>query len=1126
MNKVKIMVIFFSKYIFEINECLNNFLDLINLMETDNFIAKFSDLSFRINRKETVFYILAVFDQHETLENYYKNIDVNDLNEKKVIKIVLMICELFLQLERKEFYYVGELNAKNIWLSEKNDLLFNVFDEKMLFTIKKNGEVYREKDIFNLGLTIMQIISQIETSKLRNFKKEKIIQIIDDGLTFFTEKFKFYLKLIFQFPDYLNFYLLKNIFQMLENNNEFQTQPYFDIYEEKEIQIYEDHFFYFLDRNILFLYKNKILTKFAFRQKLNKESCLSVNAHYKDKNEILHLIINEDSDYTFYSTVNLNTLDYDPKNIQSILSLIFRFKKNYSKKDINEIFQAINGNKGSSLFKLDFYKFFGEKEESLIDALFELIAKIHGIDYIDFDVFEVFYKLYEQDILEIELERKEAMQKFHIPTEIIEDDEQIYMAGGYLKNFPSPIFLKYSNGVIVKLVDIPNVLKIIKDEKKRNLVILSLTKYGFTNYFSFNMNDNTFSKNLIKSSKIKIVQYFKTENNFIILLTENQILIIGPNYNDWKYFHLNFDLRNLLNHLKNHKNFVYSNNAIKFLGFDEDQHFYLAIIFLDPFSKKAYFLKSNDVNKKISITKKTNNVKDIKSGSFINGNLYFGSYLIHIRTVERKSENFDNFFSSLKSFYSIKNKKIFIPIIKTLIYQKKDDFKFHFCYSNEYTPLNIKFTAHIFTEKFKEVMFSCVKRLENLKNKNFYFYEINPSSIVQRKSNYYLINFEHENVILNNPIHLMNRINFLFLPPIQDEMNENVDLHKLNIYSLGLSLLCLITNQNLCRFNNKQDHSKIIQLVDQIDFNQIIFKNMLKIMLDLNQNQRPSSKELLIKIKKWKRINEKKEFSFEINTNKVFIFSNKIYIRESSNDIIQEKIVLNEKLITWVENIEKNSLYILTDLTFFKYNLSNNAKIMFIYPSFLKQIIYLSSKLFMIEENVILGIKMQSNILYYKFNENEVIWNEYFNLPFNSINFISLKQNSSHYFFENISLPKGLTVFEYNLNLKNWESQTFTFIDENYNYTDIYDLNKNIFLFFISSDLMILYFYKSSQYFTINMRKFEIKIDQIEYLRNDPKEESYKCIYKGMVEEWNKELFAIFFFSNNQKISYFLKKLK
>lgn len=1125
MNKQKIMIIFFSKSIFEINESLNNFLDLISLMETDNLIAKFCDLNFRINRKESVFYILTVFDQNDNLENYCKNMDVNDFNEKKIIEIIIMICELFLKLERKEFYYVGELDLKNIWLSENNNFVFNVLDEKSFFTIKKNAETNPEKNISNLGLIILQMVNQIEVKKLRSFKKEKIIQIIDDNMTFFTNQFKFYVKLIFQIPQYLNIYLLTKIFKIIENNQESQTQPTFtNIYEEGEIEIYENRFFYFFDSNILSLCKKKSFKKFALQQKGNKENALSVNAHYKDANDILHLILNDGSDYSFYSTINLNTLEYDPKNITSMLTLIFKFKKDYSQKELNEIFQTINVNKSDSLYKLDFFKFFGEKEETLINSFFEVFLKIYGTNHLDFELFEVFYKFYVQEVLEIELERKETMIKFHSPTEIIDNGEEIYMGGGYLKKFQSPIFIKYSNGNITKLEDIPNVLKIIKDEKATNLMVLSLTKYGYTNYISFNLSENTFSKNLIKSSKIKIVQHFKTENNFIILIIEHQILILGPNYSDWKFFDLAFDLRNVLSHLKNNKNFVLNNNVLKFLNLDENQNFYLAIIFLDPFSKKAYFLKSNVFDRQISFDKKPNKTKDVKSGSFINGNLYFGSYLIYIRTIERKSENFDNFFSSLKTFYSIKNRKIFIPIIKTLIYQKNDDFKFHLCFSNEYTPLNINFNAHMFAEEFNEVMLGCLKNLENLKNKDFYFYEINPSSIVRRKSYYYLINFEHENVILNNPIHLLKRSNFLFLPPILDDINENVDLHKLNIYSLGLSLLCLITNQNLCRFNNKQYHSKIIQLVDQIDLNET-FKNMFKIMLDLDQNQRASSKELLIKIKKWKRINKKKESSFEFNTNKIFILSNKIYFRESNDDLIKERLILNEKLTTWVEHAEKNSIFILTDIAFFKYNLENNSKIIFNYPSFLKKNNYFPSKLFFIEENIILGVNILSNISYYIFDENNIIWNEY-NLPFDSINLISMNYNSFLSFSENNTLLKSLKVFEYNINSKNWNTQTLAFKDENYYYGDTSYLNKNILLFFISSHKMILFFYKSSHHFTINMSKLEIKINPIEYLKNDPKEESYKCIYKGIIEEWNKELFVIIFFSNNQKISYLLKKLK
>jgi hypothetical protein len=182
-------------------------------------------------------------------------------------------------------------------------------------------------------------------------------------------------------------------------------------------------------------------------------------------------------------------------------------------------------------------------------------------------------------------------------------------------------------------------------------------------------------------------------------------------------------------------------------------------------------------------------------------------------------------------------------------------------------------------------------------------------------------------------------------------------------------------------------------------------------------------------------------------------------------------------------------------------------------------------KLFLIEGNIILGIIKNSRACFFIFDENKNLWKEYLSLPFDSLNLNVCKKSSSLYFIETKNLIESPKLFIYDVAMRNWTIQTLMFTGESNLLEHIND-RKNVFLFFLSNSKMILYNYKSSQYFMIDLKKLEINLNLINSLQNYPNEDCYQAIYKGMIEEWNKELFVIIFFSNNQKISYLLKKIK
>jgi len=929
-QKMKLQI-FFHRNLYLINTIMKNLL-IYQAFDFDSLV-KIHEITFRINRKLELFYIFLSQEHHISLQEVFsrRSSEKKDFTQGEIELFIKQAFQL-LQWLNSRSYFLNEFLFENVFcclksigsksnnpIEFKYDLLPR-FDRLLYEKIEANMDLASISKRNNLSICSIAIslITMIEHEELKKIKSSKILLSFLKNNRTFHQNLSFFLQTFFE--DNLLGYNLEQSNQFylecIQNSIESLNKP--KLFKEKAsvfaIKPDYEYLYYFKDEILYFYLENENKTR-AFRLLHSDfQDSLLIYAHFLDEANILHYIFSfKDYNICNYSRLSLEDSQLTQENLL-ILKEMFKLllSENKAKKGLDKIFKT-------SVFSLKELKVLlklepsDQKNEAFSNELTSIFMKIIPFNEKNDEnlimSLEFLYNLYDiahnfTDITPLGIKILYIFDKFYYPSQIQAFNNELFVFGGNLKQFPSSFFLRISNEKnSEKLQDLPFACKnshVFLDKTKEKFIWLSLIKKNL-HVFAYNIKENSSWVQLNFDRNVKL------EDN-ISLFIANPIKSkawfftkkIGFSLDFEKHEVVSLELKSQAFLLENSDfmmNFRVRKNAIRFLRFD--QKLSLINIFLNKTLNSCYFssLFLSELKIPISMDKsleKRNRKKPIileekpivtiisclsefPFAELSLGRTFFNEkevFLVYSRKIDNSLESFDDIFDGAKKMLPLKHKNLL----------KIKDFyvismEILFLYSGFYEDLSILQEKTRFPSSPNEVfqlLYETISSLEYLKLNKMFFFEITAKNILfdMEKRVFKLVNYEFENNISRNQFYFENRKIFRYLPPmaiieqvVDSEEEEksmnfntkkpkltslNLDIHKSNVYSLGLSILGFAANEDLLSFNNSEDYEKILEILMKIDY-PIEIKEILANMLNIDEDSRWDSWNLLNKLKDIKR---------------------------------------------------------------------------------------------------------------------------------------------------------------------------------------------------------------------------------------------------------------------------------
>lgn len=819
------------------------------------------------------------------------------------------------------------------------------FEKNLIKKIGKNIDLasLSRRNIISICSIIISLITMIEYDELKKIQSSKILINFLKNAKELSESLFCFLQIIFE--DNLMGYDIEqtfNFFQCLQNNNlknkkqkTFQSKSY-------KPQKNKINYLYYIENDFIYLYIEADNKNQGFRLLSDKFEPIKIQAHYLDEKNNLHFLFyyNNNSEYCNYSKISLEKSMINEDNIRTIREFFkLIFSKNKMKNTIDKVFPELVENK-ISFNQLKNYVDLNSTDRKNQNFFIEIQAILKIMLCEDNDelfldkkcLFQLFDLVNNStNIFPLKIKTIITFEKFYFPGEIMKLNDELYFFGGNLKKFPSSFFFKLKNdNVLEKMTDIPFATKtnyVFPDNQKENIFWISFLKKNLQIY-KYNLENAIWSTIDLKK-QIK----FDSISLLIRIPERMRIILISNNFNCYidleKCEVIQLEIENIFifKELQTNFNFQIYKNSIKFIKFDGRLKI-LALndILMNKWTNHYYCcsLPLRDINFPISMDKsleKTNRktpiileekpivsiISVLSSFPFSEislGTLFFKDeeiFTILSRKIDREIENFDDVFEGcklmihLKHINLLKMKDFYIISMEILFLYK--GFYEDLCILQERNKKNQQFPTKI--EMFL-LLFHTVSAIEYLKSNKMFFFEINPKNILFQKQNfiYKLINFEYENNISRNQFYFENRNLFPYLPPmphfneLQKEEEEksaskinlnclNLDIHKANIYSLGLICISYALNENILQYNNYNDIEKIPEIVKTIKYPKELIEILLN-MINIDEDMRWDSSNILQRLNELKPVFIKKIGFKSLNLKKTINETNILFLEENS----------------------------------------------------------------------------------------------------------------------------------------------------------------------------------------------------------------------------------------------------
>ena len=619
------------------------------------------------------------------------------------------------------------------------------------------------------------------------------------------------------------------------------------------------------------------------------------------------------------------------------------------------------------------------KNDGLFIEITNIFKKL-DIDIYNLD-FQILYNFFDlvnnsTDIFPIKGKTLLTFEKLYIPSQIFSFNQELYLFGGTAKKFPLSIFQKLhmdDTTSIVRLKDLPLASKyniVVLDDTKENFFWISILK-KYLQIHKYRINDNIWEEiSLKKTMKFEEITFFMTFTN------QMQVLIFSKTSSfmlDLKVFEVktletkNFE--DLNEKVSFFSNFQLRKNSIKFIKIEKTSK-YLALnnIFINKKLNKYYFsyLLLRDVKSPLSLDKSIDkklrrkpiiledkpilNIIEILTyfpfSELSLGKLFFNEkniFTILSRKIDNSLESFDDIFEGAKLMFFLNHKNI-LKLKDFYVVSMEILFLYKGVYEDLYIIKEKNSKTKIFptSEEIFQLLYETVTALEYLKSNKMFFFEVNLRNILisrSEKNTYKLINYEYEMNISRNQFYFENRKLFTYLPPMppleefhpEDEKIEtftslNLDIHKSNIYSLGLSCVSFASNEDLVEFNNNTDYLHIQNIIESLKYPPEI-KEILANMTNIDEDLRWDSWNLLNKLK-----NLKKSFAEKPD------FKNlKNHVKNQNNAIFQSDgfvlLYKNDEFLRYLIVFDDNSKFIYTNLSNYCYDAQTSNIYMFYFTN-------------------------------------------------------------------------------------------------------------------------------------------------------------------------------------------------
>lgn len=925
-----------------------------DLPNPNNFLIKTHDVTFRINRKNQIFYIFTVQDHFPTLQEVFlrKTSEKKDFSALEVEAFLSQAVQMLIWLNSQDFF-LNEVLFENIYYSltkpsGSNPFFFKFdltprFDRLLAERLDPTIDIasVSKRNLVAFSSIAISLITMIEVVELKKIKSSKLLLSFlknsgnceaHAGVAFFLKTF---------FADGLLGYNLEQSYSLYTESIKSREQEIGNklkvlsgnekLFKKK---MTEPGFLYCFRGNLLYFYHEEESKARAFRllaeDSLNKGKIL-VNSHYMDERNILHFLYSTEKNPSLcsYSRIDLEKAALNQDDV-TIIRDMFRilFIENKNKGSLERLFSGTPSFSFPHLLSLLHLDPSDPKSNTFSSDLQSTLSKILASpEKYTLDL-EILYSLYDfsnnsTDIMPIIIRPIYSFEEFYFPGTILLNKNYMFFFGGKFKKFPSSqcfkmeILEKKTEKKLEKLPEMPFAVAhpfISLDALQKRIIWVGQFKKSLK-FYAFDLTENVWSEIDVLPKNLKSFKFEDEISLFIPHPRKNISYFFSKSmsfsFDVQKSFLQPFRLKALGFNLlsidlqSGLMNFLFSGNAIRFLRFSLDLA--LVNLFLNSSFSLVYVSSTSlsSINVPISMDKsleKRSRKKPIiledkplvtlittltqfPFSCFSLGRPFMEEkelFLVLSRKVDSSLENFDDVFGGAKSMLQLKHKNI----------MKIKDFyvismEIMFLYSGNYEDMGS------LCEKDKkptedavfQLLYETVSAMEYLKSNKMFFFEVSPKNILFdiAKKRFKLANFEFETNISRNQYYFENRKLFPYLPPMaslediqaeeyeEEEKNHdlqpkfdslNLDIHKSNVYSLGLSCLSYASgNNNIITFNNATNFEKIHEIIKKLQFSNEIREIFMR-MLEINEDLRWDSWSLLMRLKDLKKLFFKRKVDF------------------------------------------------------------------------------------------------------------------------------------------------------------------------------------------------------------------------------------------------------------------------
>ena len=955
-QKLKI-VVFFHKSLFLINSLMKNLIAIqaftssntpnniqnSNLLSPNDFLIRIHDVTFRINRKNQIFYIFAVQDHFPTLQEVFSKraVEKKDFSALEVEAFLAQAFQMLIWLNSQSFF-LNEVLFENVYYSlakpsTNKPFVFKFdltprFDRLLVERLEPNIDLasVSKRNLVAISSMAISLITMIEVDELKKIKSSKLLLsfLKNSGNCESYARVAFFLKTFF--ADDLLGYNLEQAHRLYCECIESREQEFG---KKKKVFAGNDKgirkknagnasFLYCFRGNLLYLYKEEEGKAKAFRllaEDSGNKGKIVVNTHFLDEKNILHFLFSTEKNPSLcsYAKVDLEKAVLNQDDI-AILREMFRilFMENKNRGSLERLFQPQPLFSFSDLKALLKLLPSDPKSDSFSSDLKSTLSKTLSFpaDSFPFSL-ETLYTLYDfshnsTEIMPFVLKPLFTFEPFYFPGSMLLSQSSLFFFGGKFKKFPSSQSFRLeilNNSKLEKLPEQPfatNKPFIFMEDSQEKIVWAGQFKKTIK-FFTYHIKEAVWSEIEFMPKALKSVKFDEEISLFLSNPAKNTAYFFSKamsfsvdvkksEFQTLQIKSLGFSLFSV-DFLANQMNFLFSGNAIRFLNFSLD--LCLVNLFLNKSLSLLYTSQTSLSSIKVPISmdkslekrsrKKPIILEDKPIVSIVSSltqfpfaSLSLGRpfmeekelFLVLSRKVDSVFESFDDVFAGAKSMLSLQHKNI-MKIRDFYVISMEIMFLYSGCY-DDLSTLSEK-TKNPSETQFFQLLYETISALEYLKSSKMFFFEISPKNILfdTVKQRFRLLNFEFETNISRNQFYFENRRLFPYLPPMpslqglqaeeeeEDEKNPdlqpkfdslNLDIHKSNVYSLGLCALNYVFPGQIVRFNTAADFEKIQEIIKSLPYS-IEITDILSHMLDINEDSRWDSWTLLARLKDLKR---------------------------------------------------------------------------------------------------------------------------------------------------------------------------------------------------------------------------------------------------------------------------------